>query len=158
MPSFRTFKGDLGLRPIFHQVNQRIEAHVLISFLAYCLYVTLEQYIGYIDFGEDFDSWVLKEVMVGYQPHRSEVPLEYDISYYWSETTEMGGMINESPNFGLFCLNGRELIDPKMGAQWIITWEGEVPLPARYLLIEANEPIDERFAGQAEVVFLGVKK
>ncbi len=42
--SFRTFKGDLGLRPIFHQRDERVEAHVLISFLAYCLHVTLEKY------------------------------------------------------------------------------------------------------------------
>ena len=42
--SFRTLKSDLGLRPIFHQLDDRIEAHVLISFLAYCLHVTLEQY------------------------------------------------------------------------------------------------------------------
>jgi len=42
--SFHTFKGDLGLRPIFHQIDQRIEVHVLIPFLPYCLHVTLEQY------------------------------------------------------------------------------------------------------------------
>ena len=42
--SFRTIKGDLGLRPVFHQLDGRIEAHVFISFLAYCLHVTLEQY------------------------------------------------------------------------------------------------------------------
>lgn len=42
--SFRTLKGDLGLRPVFHQNDNRIEAHVFISFLAYCLHVTLEQY------------------------------------------------------------------------------------------------------------------
>ena len=42
--SFRTFKGDLGLRPVFHQLDGRIEAHVFVSFLAYCLHVTLEQY------------------------------------------------------------------------------------------------------------------
>lgn len=42
--SFRTLKGDLGLRPIFHQLDGRIEAHVFISFLAYCLHVTLEKY------------------------------------------------------------------------------------------------------------------
>jgi transposase len=42
--SFRTLKGDLGLRPIFHQNDNRVEAHVFISFLAYCLHVTLEQY------------------------------------------------------------------------------------------------------------------
>lgn len=42
--SFRTLKGDLGLRPVFHQLDGRIEAHVFISFLAYCLHVILEQY------------------------------------------------------------------------------------------------------------------
>ncbi len=42
--SFRTLKSDLGLRPIHHQLDDRIEAHILISFLAYCLHVTLEQY------------------------------------------------------------------------------------------------------------------
>lgn len=42
--SFCTLKSDLGLRPIFHQLDGRIEAHVFISFLAYCLHVTLEKY------------------------------------------------------------------------------------------------------------------
>ena len=42
--SFRTLKGDLGLRPIFHQLDERIEAHVFISFLAYCLHVTHGKY------------------------------------------------------------------------------------------------------------------
>jgi transposase len=42
--TFRTLKGDLGLRPVFHQLDARIEAHIFISFLAYCLHVTLEQY------------------------------------------------------------------------------------------------------------------
>jgi transposase len=39
--AFRTLKGDLGLRPIFHQEPARIEAHVFIAFLAYCLHVSL---------------------------------------------------------------------------------------------------------------------
>ena len=39
--AFRNLKGDLGLRPIWHQRQERIEAHVLVSFLAYCLHVTL---------------------------------------------------------------------------------------------------------------------
>jgi transposase len=42
--SFRTLKSDLGVRPVFHQLDERIEAHVFISFLAYCLHVTLEKY------------------------------------------------------------------------------------------------------------------
>jgi hypothetical protein len=33
--------GDLAIRPIFHQLEARIEAHVFIAFLAYCLHVTL---------------------------------------------------------------------------------------------------------------------
>jgi len=39
--SFRNLKGDLGLRPVWHQLEERIEAHVFVSFLAYCLHVTL---------------------------------------------------------------------------------------------------------------------
>jgi hypothetical protein len=39
--AFRHLKGDLGLRPIWHQLQNRIEAHVFVSFLAYCLHVTL---------------------------------------------------------------------------------------------------------------------
>ena len=39
--AFKTLKGDLAIRPIFHQLEERIEAHVFIAFLAYCLHVTL---------------------------------------------------------------------------------------------------------------------
>ena len=39
--AFRNLKGDMGLRPVWHQHEARIEAHVFISFLAYCLHVTL---------------------------------------------------------------------------------------------------------------------
>jgi hypothetical protein len=39
--AFRNLKGDLAIRPIFHQDEKRIEAHIFIAFLAYCLHVTL---------------------------------------------------------------------------------------------------------------------
>src|SRR2546423_5180264 len=39
--AFKNLKGDLAIRPIFHQLEARIEAHVFIAFLAYCLQVTL---------------------------------------------------------------------------------------------------------------------
>lgn len=39
--AFRNLKGDLALRPVFHQKEHRIEAHIFLSFLAYCLHVTL---------------------------------------------------------------------------------------------------------------------
>jgi len=39
--AFKTLKGDLAIRPIFHHEEARIEAHIFIAFLAYCLHVTL---------------------------------------------------------------------------------------------------------------------
>ncbi len=39
--AFKTLKDDLGLRPVYHQLEQRIEAHIFVAFLAYCLRVTL---------------------------------------------------------------------------------------------------------------------
>lgn len=39
--AFKTLKGDLAIRPIHHQKEERIEAHIFIAFLAYCLQVTL---------------------------------------------------------------------------------------------------------------------
>jgi transposase len=40
--AFRTLKSDLGIRPIYHQREDRVEAHILIAFLAYCLHITLK--------------------------------------------------------------------------------------------------------------------
>jgi hypothetical protein len=39
--AFKNLKDDLQLRPIYHQLEHRIEAHIFIAFLAYCLHVTL---------------------------------------------------------------------------------------------------------------------
>jgi transposase len=39
--SFKTLKADLGLRPIHHQIEKRVEAHILVAFLGYCLSTTL---------------------------------------------------------------------------------------------------------------------
>jgi len=41
--AFKNLKSDLALRPIFHQREDRIEAHIFIAFLAYCLQVTLDR-------------------------------------------------------------------------------------------------------------------
>jgi hypothetical protein len=40
---FKSFKNDLGLRPIYDSVEARVEAHIFVCFLAYCLQVTLRQ-------------------------------------------------------------------------------------------------------------------
>jgi transposase len=39
--AFKNLKGDLAIRPIFHQKLTRIEAHIFVAFLAYCLQVSL---------------------------------------------------------------------------------------------------------------------
>lgn len=39
--AFKEVKGDMLVRPIYHQKEKRIEAHIFVSFLAYCLFVTL---------------------------------------------------------------------------------------------------------------------
>jgi hypothetical protein len=39
--AFKNLKDDLQLRPIHHQLEQRIEAHIFVAFLAYCLHITL---------------------------------------------------------------------------------------------------------------------
>ena len=40
--AFKELKHDLAVRPIYHQKESRIEAHVFVAFLAYCLQVTLK--------------------------------------------------------------------------------------------------------------------
>jgi transposase len=40
--AFRSLKTDLGLRPIYHRLDRRVEAHIFVAFLAYCLQVTLK--------------------------------------------------------------------------------------------------------------------
>ena len=40
--AFRSLKSELGIRPIYHHLEHRVDAHILIAFLAYCLQVTLK--------------------------------------------------------------------------------------------------------------------
>jgi len=39
--AFKNLKGDLGVRPIYHQCEKRIEAHIFVAFLAFCIHATL---------------------------------------------------------------------------------------------------------------------
>jgi hypothetical protein len=41
--AFKELKSDLAIRPIYHQKDERIEAHIFVAFVAYCLQVTLKQ-------------------------------------------------------------------------------------------------------------------
>lgn len=46
--AFKNLKGDLALRPIHHQKEERIEAHIFLAFLAYTLHVTLRRRLHYL--------------------------------------------------------------------------------------------------------------
>ncbi len=39
---FRSLKSELGIRPVYHRLEHRVDTHILIAFLAYCLQVTLK--------------------------------------------------------------------------------------------------------------------
>src|SRR5437899_7867100 len=40
--SFRALKSELSIRPLFHQLEPRVKAHVMVAFLGYALWVTLK--------------------------------------------------------------------------------------------------------------------
>ena len=50
--AFRMSKTNLRIRPIYHRLRHRIEAHICISFTAYCIYKEMERilYIGKVKF------------------------------------------------------------------------------------------------------------
>jgi hypothetical protein len=41
--AFKDLKQDLAVRPVYHQADNRIDAHIFVSFMAYCLFVTLKR-------------------------------------------------------------------------------------------------------------------
>jgi len=55
MPRLRTAKSDLKLRPIYHQKTERVEAHILVCFLALAQWRVLEQWMHRKGLGTPFD-------------------------------------------------------------------------------------------------------
>lgn len=54
--AFRTLKSDIGLRPIYHWVGLRVEAHIMLAFIGYAMWVCLK--------------WKLKPVATGLSPRQ----------------------------------------------------------------------------------------
>jgi transposase len=44
--AFRTVKSDIGLRPVYHQKTERVEAHLLVCFLSLALWRSLEMWMS----------------------------------------------------------------------------------------------------------------
>ena len=51
--AFRVHKSDLQLRPVWHQKEKRVQAHILVCFLAYVLWKTLAQMCRHAGLGDD---------------------------------------------------------------------------------------------------------
>ncbi len=45
--AFKSLKSDLAVRPVYHQLEHRVEAHIFVAFLSYCLMITLRQKLRY---------------------------------------------------------------------------------------------------------------
>ena len=52
--AFRTLKSELAIRPLFHQLEKRVKAHVLVAFLGYALLVTLKHLLKRV--GSEYSS------------------------------------------------------------------------------------------------------
>jgi transposase len=69
--AFRTEKSELNLRPIWHHHEERVQAHILFSFLAYAMWKTLEQWMARCGLGngprtviEEFDRIKTNDVIL----------------------------------------------------------------------------------------------
>jgi transposase len=58
--AFRTGKGDLGLRPVYHQKQDRVQAHIFVCFLALALWRSLEMWLHAKDLGDTARQVVLE--------------------------------------------------------------------------------------------------
>jgi len=58
--AFRDLKSDLALRPIYHHLQRRVEAHILVCFLSLCLWRTLEHWMGVSGLGDEARQFLLE--------------------------------------------------------------------------------------------------
>lgn len=58
--AFRDLKSDLALRPIYHHLQRRVEAHILVCFLSLCLWRTLEHWMGISGLGDEARQFLLE--------------------------------------------------------------------------------------------------
>jgi transposase len=58
--AFRDLKSDLALRPIYHHLQHRVEAHILVCFLSLCLWRTLEHWMGVSGLGDEARQFLLE--------------------------------------------------------------------------------------------------
>ncbi len=58
--AFRDLKSDLALRPIYHHLQRRVEAHIFVCFLSLCLWRTLEHWMGISGLGDEARQFLIE--------------------------------------------------------------------------------------------------
>jgi len=61
--AFRISKTDLKIRPIYHSINHRIKAHILISFVAYAIHMEFERKLQQNNIALPFSRKILKDLI-----------------------------------------------------------------------------------------------
>jgi transposase len=94
--AFKEIKGDLGIRPVHHQLEGRIEAHIFVCFLAYCLHVTLGYRLKQLAPGltvrsalEKFAAMVMVDVHIPTVESNSEDRRELILTRYTQPEAEL---------------------------------------------------------------------
>jgi len=100
--AFRISKSDLGLRPIYHQRQDRVEAHILVCFIALAMWRSLEMWLRVKGLG-DTARQVIKEMTTLHSldvvlPLRDNTPSDYDWSHVQSRSR-----LTCSPNSTCVC-------------------------------------------------------
>jgi transposase len=73
--AFRTLKSDIGLRPIYHWVEPRVEAHIMLAFIGYAMWVCLK--------------WKLKSLATGLSPRQMlELFRSIQLVEVWFDTVD----------------------------------------------------------------------
>ena len=61
--AFRIYKTDLKIRPIYHRLETRIKAHILISFVSYAIYKEFERKLKINDVKFNFSQKLLRKII-----------------------------------------------------------------------------------------------
>ena len=87
--SFRSFKSYLETRPMFHWTDKRIEGHLVLCYISFCMLNYLQQYTGYT---EQTIRRALDKTQV------SKIIMDQELSWLRSEMSEEAGKIFEAIN------------------------------------------------------------
>jgi transposase len=105
--AFKNLKDDLQLRPLYHQLEHRIEAHIFVAFMAYCLHISLRARLKLLAPG--LTSRAVLDKLAGIQMLDVHFPTTDGRTLIWSRYTEPNPdqrLLLERLNLTTFSLKG----------------------------------------------------